>query len=127
MKPSLHVRMSKQKRRSALFDFRRAAMSCVIALIILTVSFAYGQTTPTADNAPQLAIDRTSHDFGDVFVGEILSTVFRVRNLGAKALELSDRPIITPRRVSYRAVENAISPSFAKAGISASRRRAAPS
>ena len=40
---------------------------------------------------PQAVIEQTSHDFGDVFMSEEVSHLFRVRNLGNAPLELSDK------------------------------------
>ena len=42
------------------------------------------------DPQPALVIDRSRHDFGVVFAGEVLSCVFNVRNMGGKTLELSE-------------------------------------
>lgn len=96
-----------------------------MTIIALPLCFAYPQSNPS-ESAPRLVIDRTQHNFGEIFVGEILSTVFRVQNLGTKALELSDRPILTPRRVSSGGSESESIASLANASLNVPR-RAAPS
>lgn len=100
----------------------RAGLIFVIAFIVGPFYLAYSQATQPAADAPRLVIERTRHNFGDVFTGEILSIVFRVRNLGTRQLELSEHPILTPRRVSAPASE--LAPTKA---VLISPRRAAPS
>lgn len=52
-----------------------------------------------AVSPPQLVIDKTRHDFGEVFTGEQLSQVFLARNVGSSPLELSATPILPARPV----------------------------
>ena len=46
----------------------------------------------------------TEHNFGDVFIGEDVSCVFYINNLGTAPLELSETPIVTtgPKVGLYR-------------------------
>lgn len=108
-----------------MFGPLRAIFLFATAFIAAPFYLAHSQTSP-AVSSPQLAIDRTRHNFGEVFTGEIISTSFRVRNLGTKALELSDRPLLVPTRAEARRSESGILASIAKASLNTPR-RAAPS
>jgi hypothetical protein len=83
---------------------------------------------------PWLSIDKTEHNFGEVFAGEELEHVFTVRNTGTAPLELFDggpvaaleRP--TPdrllRTVSFTGSRHSLSGRFM---LTAAAMRAAPS
>ena len=43
--------------------------------------------------APELSIESTRKDFGEVFIGEELDQIFTVRNVGTKPLELELKTI----------------------------------
>ncbi|HXG63614.1 MAG TPA: hypothetical protein VNO70_00815 [Blastocatellia bacterium] len=50
--------------------------------------------TPRAHAAsPELSLDKTRHDFGDVFAGEELTAAFQVTNRGDAPLRLSETPL----------------------------------
>jgi hypothetical protein len=49
----------------------------------------------TQAGAPELLIDSTRRDFGDVFAGELLEQVFVVRNDGSAPLELANKSVTT--------------------------------
>jgi hypothetical protein len=114
------------KRSSVMFSSLRAALLLSLVFIATPFYIAHSQTTSPAAASAQLELDRTIHNFGDVFTGEILSTSFRVRNLGTKALELSEHPILAPRRVAARESDGEMLALMAKASLSTPR-RAAPS
>lgn len=63
--------------------------------VAATVFFISTLTTGAQTSAPVLNIDKTQHDFGEVFVGEELVHVFSVRNEGSAPLELSQKSTTT--------------------------------
>jgi hypothetical protein len=59
---------------------------------------AGGQSEPKgASLLPEFVIDKTLHDFGEVFAGEEVYSVFTVTNAGNAPLELSDKPLLATR------------------------------
>ena len=72
------------------------ALQAAIAVVITLVGSApaYSQSGPSR---PRLVIEKARHDFGETVAGEDLSHAFWVRNVGAAALELSERPLLTTR------------------------------
>lgn len=54
-----------------------------------------GQKLPSP--LPKFEIDKTLHDFGEVFAGEEIFAVFTVTNTGDAPLELSDKPLLVTR------------------------------
>jgi hypothetical protein len=48
------------------------------------------QAAEAAKPQPRLSIDKTEHDFGEVYAGELLEVVFAARNTGVAPLELFD-------------------------------------
>ena len=62
----------------------------MLAACALPVSNARAQA-----GAPELLIDSTRRDFGDVFAGELLEQVFVVHNAGSAPLELADKSVTT--------------------------------
>ena len=71
----------------------------VVALYLAALPIAaVGQTGQKgASRLPQLVIDKTLHDFGEVFAGEEIYSTFTVTNLGDAVLELSDKPLLVTR------------------------------
>lgn len=90
-----------------LFWRRQSKLASLVVAIYLV-----GLPTPAAGQAgqkgesrlPQLVIDKTLHDFGEVFAGEEIHSTFTVTNIGNAPLELSDRPLLVTRPAvsSYR-------------------------
>jgi hypothetical protein len=82
--------------------------------------------SPGFNTSPQLVIDGTRRDFGEVFIGEELEQVFTVRNVGTAPLELANKMLTeqSPARkpaaasskvsysseVSYKAASNYLRP-----------------
>ncbi len=71
----------------------------LIAILLVSLgspvgSFAASQKHGTPQ--PELLMERTRHDFGEVFAGEVLTCVFNVRNGGGRALELSELGLPPP-------------------------------
>jgi len=54
-------------------------------------AFAIGGTLAARADNPELVINITKCDFGDVFAGEELEHTFLFRNAGTKQLELSQK------------------------------------
>jgi hypothetical protein len=50
-----------------------------------------------ARGLPEFVIDKTLHDFGEVFAGEEVQGLFIVNNVGNAPLELSDKPLLATR------------------------------
>jgi hypothetical protein len=65
--------------------------------IVITVFASVTANSQRGASPPRLVLEKPRHDFGETFAGEDLSHVFWVRNLGAAALELSERPLLTTR------------------------------
>jgi hypothetical protein len=61
---------------------------------IAVVSTAKGQSQNTNKPLPVFDVNKTEHDFGNIYLGESTAAVFTVRNLGAAPLELSENPIV---------------------------------
>ena len=79
------------------------AATAVLALVLTSVSPARAASQLSA-GVPQLVVDNIRHEFGEVFAGEDLMHVFRVRNIGTAPLELSETPVLgnRPAKVSFR-------------------------
>jgi hypothetical protein len=67
------------------------ALQAAIAFVITLVASAPAYSQSGASR-PRLILEKARHDFGETFAGEDLSHAFWVRNVGATALELSERP-----------------------------------
>lgn len=63
--------------------------------IVPAASASSGQSQNNDKGLPVFSINKTEHNFGEVFVGEDLAVSFTVRNLGAAPLQLADSPIVT--------------------------------
>jgi hypothetical protein len=56
-----------------------------------------GAEQKSARPLPEFVIDKTLQDFGEVFAGEELYSIFNVKNVGNAPLELSDKPLLVTR------------------------------
>jgi hypothetical protein len=68
----------------------------VLALIAGMFVFAAPSTATSVDRSvasPELVIDGTRKDFGEIFVGEELDHIFTVRNVGTAPLELANKTL----------------------------------
>jgi hypothetical protein len=86
---------------------RLSAAAAVLAVLLLNLSaasVAAGQGQAGDKSLPVFDINKTEHDFGDIFIGESVTIGLTVRNLGAAPLQLGDTPVITgkPTVGSYR-------------------------
>jgi hypothetical protein len=72
------------------------------AAILISPAASFGQRRQRAATPlPEVKIDITRHDFGEVFISEDISHVFTVRNFGPAPLELSTtEQLLTPRATS---------------------------
>jgi hypothetical protein len=77
----------------------------LLALIVsLPVQFAFasaGGFSPR-DDGPELVIETTKRDFGEVFAGEEIEQTFLLRNAGTKPLELSQKSALSSLPASRR-------------------------
>jgi hypothetical protein len=73
----------------------------VVALYLSALPAAYGGQAGAGQNGarglPEFVIDKTSYDFGEVFAGEEMHSLFTVNNTGNAPLELSDKPLLATR------------------------------
>ncbi|HSB10685.1 MAG TPA: hypothetical protein VLM38_14450 [Blastocatellia bacterium] len=73
-------------------------MCRVIALAFACSVIVYLTATSNAGSGadgPEVAMEKTTRDFGDVFSGEELEQNFPVRNAGTKPLELSQKSALS--------------------------------
>lgn len=74
---------------------------CELSLLTFALSlFAHFPSASSARvgaDGPEVAMDLTRRDFGDVFAGEELEQNFPVRNAGTKPLELSRKSTLGTR------------------------------
>ncbi|MEW6210813.1 MAG: hypothetical protein AB1631_20780 [Acidobacteriota bacterium] len=65
--------------------------SCLFVAFLFFVFVVEVSSQQQEKPLPQAVVESNTHDFGPVFKGEIITHVFRVRNTGDWALELSER------------------------------------
>jgi hypothetical protein len=106
---------------------RLAAQALIIVAVIgLTAAPSSASRAGTSAASPELAIDMTRRDFGEVFVGEELDQIFTVRNVGTAPLELANktlaarpsapsqaRPVSASSADSHKAAINYLKPAAA--------------
>jgi hypothetical protein len=95
-------------------------------LILICLVISLTETTGlaralSATQSPELSIESSRRNLGEVFAGEDLIVTFRVKNLGTKALELSDRPIVSgvTRNVAFARSHSDLFPTVSKALVRA--------
>jgi hypothetical protein len=103
-----------------------------LSLVFVTVAVFFISTSSTGaqTRAPELVIDGTKRDFGDVFAGEELVQVFTIRNAGSVPLELAEKSATTGSNLpSSRELVKTVSfnPSALAVPIAVAASRAAPS
>ena len=76
---------------------KRVLVVVALYLVALPVSAAGRTGQKGASPLPKFEIDKTLHDFGEVFAGEDIVVVFSVTNTGNAPLELSDKPLLVTR------------------------------
>ena len=69
----------------------------LILMLLGQLSLASGARASLLPDGPEVAMDSTKRDFGDVFAGEELEQNFPVRNVGNKPLELDRRSTLGRR------------------------------
>jgi len=67
----------------------------LMSSLISAVAFASHAGGLTRADGPELAMEITSRDFGDVFDGEELEQNFPVRNVGTSSLEFSQKSALS--------------------------------
>lgn len=68
-------------------------MRVLASLFILCVGFGVVAQSTTADqpqNGPKITFSESSHEFGDINQGDVVSYVFKYENTGNEALVISD-------------------------------------
>lgn len=71
----------------------RVCIDVIVILVMLgTVFGAAAQRRRQPRNVAKVQLEAPRHDFGEVFAGETVSTMFMVRNAGNAPLELSEKP-----------------------------------
>ncbi|HEX8185444.1 MAG TPA: hypothetical protein VF747_11850, partial [Blastocatellia bacterium] len=79
-------------------------LTVVACLTLLTAgssaSSVSGRFVSGPAASPQLVMERTRRDFGEVFIGEELSQVFTVRNVGTAPLELANKTLAAQSQAS---------------------------
>jgi hypothetical protein len=108
------------------------ATGSILVLLFPTVPASSASSGPSQnpDQAlPVFDINKTEHNFGEVFFGEDLAIAFTVRNLGAAPLQLAENPIVTGKptiglyREAWRGGKFSLKELLAPAGM---RKGAAP-
>ncbi len=125
---SLHIVTKIQTYIHAIARTQKAALS--LFFVAVAVFFISTSTIKAQTRAPELIIDGTQRDFGDVFVGEELMHVFSVRNNGPVPLELAEKSATTRSSLpSSRELIKTVSfnPSAQAVPIVVAANRAAPS
>jgi hypothetical protein len=97
--------------KSSALSYARQARWLWLGLNVLTlfVGIALVAATSSAspvyisNASPELVIDSTRRDFGEVFIGEELDQVFTVRNVGTTPLELGLKTFTARATVSSQA------------------------
>ncbi|HKS41445.1 MAG TPA: hypothetical protein VJX74_12600 [Blastocatellia bacterium] len=108
------------------------AQKAALSLFFVTVAVFFISTSniEAQTRAPELVIESTKRDFGDVFAGEELVQVFPIRNTGSIPLELAEKSTTTGLRLpSSRELIKTVSfnPSAQAVPIAVAANRAAPS
>lgn len=83
------IKMQSYLSRSA----RPLARAMIFATLLAAACALLPPPTRAAADQPVLAIDATQRDFGDVYKGELLETVFTVRNHGNAPLTMAEKSL----------------------------------
>jgi hypothetical protein len=65
----------------------------IVAGVVLLTAPSSASPVNESGGSPELVIDSTRRDFGDVYVGEELDQIFNVRNVGTAPLELGNKTL----------------------------------
>jgi hypothetical protein len=120
----------KRHRRIDALSFNVAGggrLMLLATLMTVQCAFAVGGTIPVRADSPELVIDITKCDFGEVFAGEELEHTFLFRNAGTKQLELSQKSSLSKAIERQPRVIAATFNSNIQPSIRAAAMRAAPS
>lgn len=70
--------------------------------LTLQIAYATSEQAGTRAKGPEIVMDRTERNFGEVFAGEELEAAFVVRNVGTKPLSLAEKSDLAVRSLSWR-------------------------
>jgi hypothetical protein len=119
-----------RRQRIRHFRFSAARDSGLVLLAVLMTTqcaFATGGTLAARADGPELVIDITKCDFGEVFAGEELEHTFLFRNAGTRQLELSQKSLLSKAIGLLPRVFSATFNSSSQPLIRTAAMRAAPS
>ncbi len=94
---------SSQKRSYVPFLLLGGGALLALIVGILVLYKPGGQSSPTAAPAqvtgrPQVALDKTQIDFGQVKLGKTVEATFRVSNAGDQPLKIVEEPLVEVQR-----------------------------
>lgn len=69
-----------------------------LSLLALSLALAASASEAAAMQQPALVLDKTSIDYGEIFRGEEIIPVFRVRNAGEEPLQISETPLLPSKQ-----------------------------
>lgn len=96
------------ERAKGASKLKLSILALSIALIASAASLSKAASFRAASQQPELVLDKTSVDYGEIFRGEELLTVFRVRNAGQQLLQISETPLLPSKQmVSLSSLEPA--------------------
>lgn len=96
-----HRRMPRQFRALAASTLDGSLQLGLILMLLSPYTLASGARASRLTDGPEVVMDSTKRDFGDVFAGEELEQNFPVRNVGNKPLELERRSTLGRRSTEY--------------------------
>ncbi len=73
-------------------------LALAIALVASAASASKAASFKIAGQQPEVVLDKTSVDYGEIFRGEELLTLFRVSNAGQQILQISETPLLPSKQ-----------------------------
>ena len=104
-----------------------AALLGLSLSLTLQSAYAAGEQAGARANGPEIIIDKTERNYGEVFAGEELEAAFVVRNVGTKPLTLAEKSDLAGQRWSRDALATAAWRTNEKYAATAAGLRGAPS
>jgi hypothetical protein len=102
VKQFLTTRQTKSSIRTSRFrSSARRALLLVLSLSVLSSLCRWSSAAAPVAAGPEVSMERTTRDFGDVFAGEELEQNFPVRNAGTAPLELAQKSSLSAIPASH--------------------------